>query len=212
MRRMANLPTIPDAFKWGTDDPIIRKFIDLYLTTLNIGRAERLVGWTDGKGREALCQAEIQAIVLRRRAYILASQHLGAEHIIQEYVGLGFSNMQDFASWRDGQVTFVDSDSLSRAEMAAVKKIKRTTRKKTSKDGSEHETSTMELELHSKTEALGKLGESMGLFETADPHGQGEQEPTNVRNWPPELLEKIKELIMSQTTEVIDVHSVEEPS
>lgn len=209
---MSNLPTIPDPFNWGTDDATVRKFIDIYLTTLNIGRAERLVGWTDGQGREALCREDIQAIILRRRAYLLASQHLGAEDVIREYIGLGFSNMQDFASWKDGEVTFLDSDALSRAELAAVKKIKRTTRKVTGKDGSELETSTMELELHSKTEALGKLGQSLGLFDAADPQGQGEQEPTNVRNWPPELLEKIKELIMSQTTEVIDVQGTEEPS
>ena len=78
------------------------------------------------------------------------------ERLVREYARVAFANMSDFAQIVGGSVKFEDFKNLKPDQLAAVAEIGETVTK---------EGGSIRLKLHSKIDALTRLGEQLGIFQ-----------------------------------------------
>lgn len=84
--------------------------------------------------------------------------------ILREIASVAFVSMTDVAEWGPEGVRFKPSSEIGKAAAAAIQSIKSKTRTVRKKDGGEVTTTTMEVKLHPKLDALEKLGTYKELF------------------------------------------------
>jgi hypothetical protein len=104
-----------------------------------------------------------QQIEVLKQAALQAAE-VSLKRTIEEYRRIAYLDPRDLVQWSDAGVHFTDSSELTPEQAAAVKKVKVTTKTVTTKDGSEHATTTMEMEFWDKEHALDKLGQHLGMF------------------------------------------------
>lgn len=132
-----------------------RKFVKEYLVDLNATQAAIRAGYSKN------CAAEIGAENLRKpqiadavqvgQAKLADKAGITAERVLNELALIGFSDPRAVMEWDADGVSLKPSVDLSRDHAAMVAEVVQT------KDG-------MRIKLHSKTDALAKLGQHLGLF------------------------------------------------
>ena len=80
--------------------------------------------------------------------------------VVQEFAKVGFANAGDYFDWGPDGITVRSKDDLTPEQQAAVAEVSETT--------TEHG-GTIRLKLHSKLDALEKLGRHLGLFKDERP-------------------------------------------
>lgn len=138
-----------------------RAFIDHYLQCWNAAEAARLAGYSEKSarniGHENLTKPDISAEVRRR----INERTMSADEVL---VRLAAQARADMGEWTD------DSGNLDLAAMRAagathlLKKVKRTVRRGTSKDGGEWEHEQVEVEVYDAQAALVHIGKQHKLF------------------------------------------------
>ena len=61
-------------------------------------------------------------------------------------------------------IIFRPFDTIDKSKLAAIESIKKRSKTTTNKDGTEHTTTTKEIKLHSKLNALDSLSKHFGVF------------------------------------------------
>jgi len=149
---------------------------------------------------------KVAARLAYRRAELQAQMQsataITEEKVVRELANCAFANMADFlTSDEEGNIHFVDLNSLSREQMAAVESVKITKQTTTNKSGDrEYTTQHTQFKLHSKTNTLEQLGKHLGLF-AADNNQRAEKTLimfVNSRNQP------ILSNVPSDTKEIVD--------
>lgn len=143
-------------------NPKQKKFVQEYLVDLNATQAAIRAGYSSktagSMGFDLLKKPEIQAAIQEGQKRLSIKTEISADRVIRELALIAFSDMRSFARWRGDDFRLKDSDELSEAESRCVSEISSTT----TKDGG-----SIRFKLHSKVEALDKLGRHLGLFELA---------------------------------------------
>lgn len=129
-------------------------FVDYLFTTFNPAAAYRAAGF---KGRNVLkCvdnymrKPEVQAAIRLRQAQLRKSLDITKPKVLQELAKIAYANPHDFLD-ESGHINPLKN--IPRATAAAIKEVK------VNSDGS------YEYKLHSKNDALDKIGRHLGLYE-----------------------------------------------
>ena len=85
---------------------------------------------------------------------------LSSESVLGELMRLGFANMHDYLSFKDGKPR-VDLSRLTRDQACAIAEVNVTTRQERGKDA---EVTQVRFKLADKRQALVELGKHLGLF------------------------------------------------
>lgn len=185
-------------------------FCDAYIDSLNASHACRVAGYADdNSGWVMLRRPHIQEAIRLRRLRCQQVIQVIPSDCVKELVATGFSDIGNYCQWNEqGEITFTNSANLSRAERAAIKKVRSKTVIRTGKDVTET-TTTMEIELHDKLGAISKLGEFMPALKDRVGHDlfgrEDEEAAKDLRNWPDDLLEQVTSLIKERTARVVEV-------
>jgi len=105
------------------------------------------------------------------------------KRVVEELAAIGFARATNFLCVSDGELTVRSTDSLSKADQAAIASIERTT-------------GGIKLKLYDKMKALELLGKYMGMFE-------GKPEEEENRN-------NLLEAILAATREEVDIGDIPE--
>lgn len=167
-------------------------------------------GYAEGSARrtasENLTKSHIQAALSAYTRPMVRRAEIRAEELLEEYRRLAFSSIADIVSWdEDGRVTMVPSEELPPEVLAAVKKMKSKTTTKQFDDYSET-TTRLELEFHSKTQAMDKLGQYLGLWR--DPNEIRVQILQLFAQMTPEELVRLESMDDDEVLELIEEHGV----
>ena len=125
---------------------------------------------------KTLRKVKVQRYLKKLREAAMKRVQIKQDDILQELKTLGFSNIKDFLEYDNSGITLYDSKKVDTRAIHSVKQQKKTRRTFT-KDGGEVVTSntTVELKMHQKLQALVKLGEHLGLWDS-----QGKLTPLQV--------------------------------
>lgn len=148
-----------------------RRFVEEYLVDLNATQAAIRAGYsrdTAGSiGSENLKKPEIAAAVAKAQEARAQRTEVTADRVLQELALIGFSDPRALMTWGAGGVILRESTELTDAEAALLSEVAET------KDG-------MRVKLHSKLDALGKLGQHLGLFKERHEHTGADGGPIKV--------------------------------
>jgi phage terminase small subunit len=132
-----------------------QRFCQEYIVDLNATQAATRAGYSARTAssiaeqhlRKLEIQAEIQHLQTER------SQRLDiiADDVLKDLAAIAFTPITDVLTVADGKVTLLDSSQWSDDAHKAVEAVRR------SKDG-------LSIKMHSKLDALGKLGHHLGLW------------------------------------------------
>jgi hypothetical protein len=111
----------------------------------------------NGRASELFKKANVAAYVDARRSKDMAASEVTTERIVEALAAIAFTDLPGILSWKDGQMTVEDFDSLSPAQRACIKKAKKV-------DGLGKEGGYFEIELHDKLSALKLLGTYKQMF------------------------------------------------
>jgi phage terminase small subunit len=159
-----------------------QRFVEEYLKDLNAtGAAERAAYSDPAYGRQLIAFPNVAEAIAKAKKDRAEKVGVEQEDVVRELMLLGFSDMEDFATWGPEGVDLLSSEGLDEQASRCVSEVSQTI----TRDGG-----TIRLKLHSKTEALKLLGQHLGIFtknlniSTADipflvfaPEGSGEEEP-----------------------------------
>ena len=145
--------------------PRERVLVDEYAIHKNGRRAGLAAGMKDGPGLGAqvcrmLNSANVRAAIAKRSAIVSERAGVRAEEVLVELKKVGFSNFGDYGSFGPDGLILNNSRDLTNEQLAAVSEVTETV--------TEHGGS-VKFKLHSKVEALKKLGEHFALFQGAVP-------------------------------------------
>ena len=105
--------------------------------------------------------------------------------MVEELAAIGFAKATDFLRVSDGELTICETDSLSKADKAAIASIERST-------------GGVRIKFYDKMKALELLGKYMGMFE-----GKPDQEEAQTRN-------NLLEAILAATREEVETDDIPE--
>lgn len=121
----------------------------------------------DVLGKRLLGKTAVIEIVDEQSSRVAAAANVTAERVVKELAIVAFSNLKDFVDWNSGSVTVKSLDDIPEHLHPAIAEITL----KDTKDGRD-----IKVRLHSKMDALAKLGDYLGMFkkrvELADPQGR----------------------------------------
>ena len=103
--------------------------------------------------------------------------------VVEELAAIGFAKATDFLRVSDGELTICETDSLSKADKAAIASIERST-------------GGIRIKFYDKMKALELLGKYMGMFE-----GKPDQE---------EAHNNLLEAILAATQEEVELDDIPE--
>lgn len=132
-----------------------RRFVEEYLVDLNATQAAIRAGYSaktaSSQGERLLRNAEVRAAVSAGQKARSERTGITADRVLAELEKIAFADPRCVMSWGPKGVILRDSAELTDAEAAVLAEVAET------KDG-------MRVKLHSKLDALGKLGQHLGLF------------------------------------------------
>lgn len=138
-----------------------QRFVTEYLVDLNATQAAIRAGYSEKTarsiGHELLTKPDVEAAVAAGRAKLSEKTGITAERVLAEIEKVAFANPRAVMAWGPGGVILRDSEELTEDEAAIISEVAET------KDG-------MRVKLHSKLDALGKLGQHLGLFKDRVEH------------------------------------------
>ena len=105
------------------------------------------------------------------------------EKVVEELAAIGFAKATDFLRVSDGTLTVCDTDTLSKADRAAIASIERST-------------GGIKVKFYDKMKALELLGKYMGMFEA--------------KNDPEEKSNNLLEAILAATQEEVALDDIPE--
>ena len=113
---------------------------------------------------EACQDAKVFAMTPTARLFAKAGKH-SITRLAKEYELLGYSDVADYVTITEGgEIQFNPLDTLPKGKSRAIKKIREKTTITESKDGQTlTKYSTIEFELHSKTDALHEIVDIMSI-------------------------------------------------
>ena len=139
------------------------RFAQEYIIDLNASKAALRAGYSEAShgtlGYQLLQNPIIIDAIERHKKALAAKTQVTAEMVIAEYMKLGFTEMDEFATWDDEGTRLTPSANLTKKQTAAIQEI-------TVKSDGERK-----IKLHDKKGALDSLGKHLGLFteRAADP-------------------------------------------
>jgi len=110
------------------------------------------------KASRLLADPRIAARLAEAQAKIAEKHAVTVDRIIAEYTKIAFADAGDFFDWGPDGVTVKDKDELTPDQRAVVSEVSQTV---TENGG------TIRVKLHSKMDALEKLGRHLGMFKEA---------------------------------------------
>lgn len=183
-------------------------FVENYVRTLNGPKASRDAGFSGDQSRRLLSTPRIQEAIQNRRLRMRSGLQVECFDLLRELSSIAFSNLQDHVTWNDeGIVRFIPTDRLSREELAAVRKMKTKVTTRREEEGTMITETTVELEFHSKLDAIKQLREQLGFMQAGQPEGQPVQphhDLPDFSKWPKDLLEKFEQFLVVNTPTVIE--------
>jgi phage terminase small subunit len=129
-----------------------------------------------------VAELRAQAAKVEAKAVEDAAKRLSLrkEKVLQELMNIGFSNIADVVDWMDGAILVRDSGRLPKNVQAAISEVSITAN------------GAVKVKMHSKIDALVRLGEHLGLFkEHVTLSGNVEVEVTDVSSARAILLDKL---------------------
>lgn len=149
-------------------------FVEEYLIDLNATQAAIRAGYSANRASEIGYQLLQKTTVADAIAQAMAERSMRTQvtqdQVIRELARIGFSDMRRFARWDEDGVTMIPSDELSSEDAAAISEVsEHSTVKVTARGDGEKRVEervlnrTLRFKLHSKTEALAKLAEHLGM-------------------------------------------------
>jgi phage terminase small subunit len=142
--------------------PRKKKFVEVYIRTLNAAEAYRQAGYSApdnhtaaAGGHRMLTRVDIQEELQRRQKVLAEREEVTTNKVLDEFARCGFSNMEDYLEFDDAGVRLKASTELGTKKMAAISEVGEVT--------TEHG-KTIKFKLHDKIRALENLGEHLGLF------------------------------------------------
>ena len=162
--------------------PKQERFVQEYLVDLNATQAAIRAGYSKKTAKEQasrlLTNVNVELALANHQRRTADKLELSREDVLREYMALGFSDVGNYMQWDDGGTTVYASDDLKPEHRRAVEMVKFTRDTRTNSDGDELKTTEkFEFKLHSKVNALDKLGQHLGLFkgdgDNADKEGFG---------------------------------------
>lgn len=153
--------------------PKQRRFVKEYLIDLNATQAAIRAGYSKHCaaeiGAENLRKPQISGEIEKAQAKLAEKTGITAERVLNELALIGFSDPRAVMDWDCTAVTLKRSKDLTRDQAAMVAEVAQT------KDG-------MRIKLHSKTDALAKLGQHLGLFKDKVEHSGPNGGPIQTEN------------------------------
>lgn len=135
--------------------PFQRRFVDEFFVDRNRAAAYRRAGGSPNGARQNAHilwqQPEIQVAIQKRTEELREEVGVRQERIIEELAALAFSDLRNVLEWGPDGITLRSSEKLDEAAAAAVSEVRQTAHGITVK-------------LHSKSDALQKLGQHLGMF------------------------------------------------
>jgi phage terminase small subunit len=118
-------------------------------------------------GPRLLRNAQVKQHLKKLRADAMKRMKIKQDDILQELKTLGFSDISEFLEYNNNGVTLFDSKKVDTRAVQSVRQFTKT-RVTSLKDGGKVVTTntTVELKMHQKLQALFKLGEHLGLWDS----------------------------------------------
>jgi phage terminase small subunit len=136
-------------------NPKQQRFCQEYLLDLNATQAAIRAGYSPKTataiGAEHLTKPHIQAEIQRLQTERSQRLDITADEVLLDLAAIAFTPITDVLTVENGKVTLLDSSEWSDDAHKAVEAVRR------SKDG-------LSIKMHSKLDALGKLGHHLGLW------------------------------------------------
>lgn len=144
------------------------RFVEEYLVDLNASAAARRAGYSENTaydiGHENLRKPKIKSRIDAALAERSKRTQVSADRVIEELARIGFADVNEVAWWSEEGVRFTPSADLTPEQTAAIERVKSKRKTYTQDDGTVVETVDLEVKMHSKLDALKKLGEHLGLW------------------------------------------------
>ena len=149
-------------------------FVQEYLVDLNATQAAIRAGYSPQSASKIASQLLDNTRVADAIAQAMADRvmrtHVTQDQVVRELARIGFSDMRRFARWDADGVTMIASDELSDEDAPAIAEVSEHATIKTIVRGDEEKrieervlNRTLRFKLHSKTDALAKLAEHLGM-------------------------------------------------
>jgi phage terminase small subunit len=120
----------------------------------------------DSKASRLVRNGKVRAYLQKLRDKATERTLIDGVKIINEYAKLAFTDISDYIDIdKEGNVIFRPFDTIDKEKLAAIESIKKRSKTTSNKDGTEHTTTTKEIKLHSKLNALDSLGKHFGVFD-----------------------------------------------
>jgi phage terminase small subunit len=136
-------------------NPKQQRFCEEYIVDLNATQAAIRAGYSartaSSIAEKLLRKAEIQTEIQRLQNERSQRLAITADEVLLDLAAIAFTPITDVLTVADGKVTLLDSSEWSNNAHKAVESVRRT------KDG-------FSIKMHSKLDALGKLGQHLGLW------------------------------------------------
>ena len=167
-----------------------QRFADIYysMPEPNQRRAYIEAGYK-GQGATAdvnacrlLKNAKVRAYLQRLRDAATEKTLIDVEKIINEFAKIAFADIGDYINIdKKGNLIFRPFETIDKDKLAAIESIKKRSKTTTNKDGTEHTTTTKEIKLHNKLNALDSIMKHLGGYEKGN--SQKDQKPVVIVNF-----------------------------
>ena len=169
-----------------------KKFVEEYLKDLNATQAAVRAGYSkknaDKIGSELLGKTRVLERLQKRQKQIQKKSGVTPERVIEEYVKIGFANLNDYLDYHtENRIVGYDDKGEPQYDWAPTVLVKpsNTVDGAPIQEVSVGKDGTFKFKLHNKLAALDKLGQHLGLF-----NGEGNDDSQN-------KLNNIKEVLIS---------------
>ena len=102
-------------------------FVAQYLTDLNAKRSYIAAGYSENGAEVSACQLlknpKVAAEIAKVQQKRLGKLEITAEKVLQELAFMGFANMIDYMTIRDGKLSEFDYSKLTREQAAAIQEV-----------------------------------------------------------------------------------------
>ena len=136
-----------------------KRFADEYLVDLNQTQAAIRAGYSERTafeiGRGLFNKVDVRHYIQERLDKRGKRLEITADRVLQEIAKVAFSDMSEFAEWRESQATLIDSNLLDKVQTACIQEVSG----QTNANGS-----TVKIKLYDKLKALEVLGKHLKLF------------------------------------------------